>query len=207
MDADWSVELGSDDPTLEFPWADGSGQLAYVDLKAHPEQMGDVPEAQASPEMADFLSAINAPSSALLTAKCDVWTTSELDEQEQSYRAKVKFCSYVDLLFVEESDRRVFTKHEEFVKSLARVVSNSDAAVRRPSAVVAEFIVRRCWFHRGTAAQDGSALTVEGSADEVQEGFYVTFYLFGYGMEEEDARVRWRLGLQQVNRVLARMAA
>jgi hypothetical protein len=202
MDADWSVELGSDDPVLEFPWVDESGRLTYVDLKAHPERIVDVSEAQASPELADFLGALNAPTSTLLTAKCDLWTTNELTEQEKYYQAKIKFCSYVDILFVEEADRRVFAKHEEFVKSLARVVSNSEAA-GRPLAVVAEFIVRRCWFHSAS----GSASTVGGSAGELQEGFYVTFYLFGYGAEEEEGRRCWRLGLQQVNRVLARMAA
>ena len=33
MDADFSIELGREDPVLDFPWKDPAGKLAYVDLK------------------------------------------------------------------------------------------------------------------------------------------------------------------------------
>ena len=32
MDADWSVELGTDDPALEFPWTSPDGAQGYIDL-------------------------------------------------------------------------------------------------------------------------------------------------------------------------------
>jgi hypothetical protein len=33
MDADFSIELGPEDPVLDFPWKDSSGKFAYFDLK------------------------------------------------------------------------------------------------------------------------------------------------------------------------------
>ena len=39
MDADFSIELGREDPVLDFPWKDPAGKLAYVDLKRRPELM------------------------------------------------------------------------------------------------------------------------------------------------------------------------
>jgi hypothetical protein len=38
-------------------------------------------------------------------------------------------------------------------------------------------------------------------------GFYVTFYLFGYGADETEARKRWAKGLRQVTALLAATAA
>ena len=55
MDADFSVELGDEDPVLDFPWADASGRLAYFDLKRHPELLAQVGEAKEFPELAEFL--------------------------------------------------------------------------------------------------------------------------------------------------------
>ena len=46
MDADFSVELGADDPTLEFPWEDAGTELRHFDIKKHPEQIRFVDEAE-----------------------------------------------------------------------------------------------------------------------------------------------------------------
>src|SRR5260221_5422223 len=55
MDADFSIELGRDDPVLDFPWKDPAGKLAYVDLKRHPELMVEIEEAEKFPELGEFL--------------------------------------------------------------------------------------------------------------------------------------------------------
>ena len=75
MEADFAVELGADDETLEFPWAaDADGhRYRYYDLKRHPELLAQVEEAQRVPELGEFLRAMNAASSILETAKCDAW--------------------------------------------------------------------------------------------------------------------------------------
>ena len=150
MDADWSVELGSDDPVLEFPWTTHDGVLAYIDLKNHPDRLDDITEVNGLPELADFLRVANEPASSLLTAKCDAWTDHDLGEAEQIYGAKLKFCSYVDLLFAEEDARSSFVKHEVFVKNVARALNAfASETASDDLPVAAEFIVRRCWYRTG----------------------------------------------------------
>src|SRR5271166_4656139 len=98
MDADWSVELGADDPILEFPWSSPDGSQRYVDLSLHPDAIAEIPEAVRYPELREFLRTFNGPSSPWLTAKCDVWIDQELAEAEEIYDAHLKQSSYVDLV-------------------------------------------------------------------------------------------------------------
>ena len=78
MDADFSIELGREDPVLDFPWKDPAGKLAYVDLKRHPELLASIEEAEQFPELGEFLRTLNSPRSMVETAKCDAWATTEL---------------------------------------------------------------------------------------------------------------------------------
>ena len=87
MDADFSVELGGEDPVLDFPWTDASGRLAYFDLKRHPELLAQVEEAKELPELAEFLRCVNSARSAVESAKCDVWATQELTTEEEVFGA------------------------------------------------------------------------------------------------------------------------
>jgi hypothetical protein len=191
MDADWSVELAADDPALEFPWSSPEGSEGYVNLLARPEHLPEIPEATRYPELAEFLLALNAPSSPWLTAKCDVWFENELGEAEEIYDAALKMCSYFDLISRDVVARFSFEQHEQRVKSLARRLSDSDD---RP--IACDFIVRRCWYHHDSPADDSPS-----------PGFYVTFYLFGYGNDEAQARTRWAEGLQRVTSVLTAFTA
>ena len=54
MDADFSIELGGEDPGLDFPWKDPARKLAYVDLKRRPELMSWIEEAKTFPELGNF---------------------------------------------------------------------------------------------------------------------------------------------------------
>ncbi|HZD33147.1 MAG TPA: hypothetical protein VE779_15970 [Candidatus Angelobacter sp.] len=188
MDADWSVELGAEDPALEFPWASPDGTLCYVDLQEHPASLAEIPEAVQFPELGEFLRVINLESSPWLTVKCDVWTDDGLVEAEGIYQADRKFCCYVDLIAREPAARFSFERHEAWVKSAARSLSASDN-----EAIACEFVVRRCWYHPG------------GNADPLQptRGFYVTFYLSGYGRDATEAHARWAEGLRRVMPTLA----
>jgi len=188
MDADWSVELGTDDPTLEFPWSSPDGSQGYVDLSSQPEALTAIPEAAAYPELAEFLRTVNGKSSPWQTVKCDVWTDDELGEAETIYDGTLKFCSYVDLIVRDAAARWSFERHEAWVKSAARELDGEGAV-----SIACEFIVRRCWFHP------------EGAVDpeHTTAGFYVTLYLFGYGHDEAEARARWAEGLRRVTGVLA----
>src|SRR5208282_2533865 len=99
MDADFSIELGREDPVLDFPWTDPAGKLAYFDLKRQPALIAKVEEAEQFPELAEFLRTVNSALSLVESAKCDVWTTAELSAEEEIFNASHKFASYVDLVF------------------------------------------------------------------------------------------------------------
>src|SRR5271166_3406767 len=99
MDADFSIELGRDDPALDFPWHDPAGKLVYRDLKKYPELMACIEEAGRFPELGEFLQAMNSAPSTVETAKCDAWATTDLSAEEEIYDASHKFASYVDIVF------------------------------------------------------------------------------------------------------------
>src|SRR6476646_7856565 len=76
VEADFAVELGAEDETLDFPWAADDGGLRHYDLKRQPELLPEIEEARRVPELGEFLAAINSPSGILETAKCDVWSST-----------------------------------------------------------------------------------------------------------------------------------
>ncbi len=192
MDADWSVELGADDPVLEFPWSSPDGPQHYVDLREHPEAVANIPEARQYSELAEFLTQANADSSAWMTVKCDVWLDDELAEAEAIYDANLKFCCYVYLIARDETARWSFERHESWVKATAKTLSTDD-----DEPLACELIVRRCWYH-----PDGRP-----DPERMTANFYVTLYLFGYGRDEAAARAQWARGLRLLTPVLVASGA
>lgn len=186
MDADFSVELGGEDPVLDFPWTDASGRLAYFDLKRHPELLEQIEEGQRFPELADFLRGANSARSEVESAKCDAWTTTDLTPEEEIFAASHKFASYVDLVSSDSDQRQSFPEHERFAKRLV-------ALLRRAPEVSssAEVCVRRCFF---------------GEASEASEGFYFTVYVNGYGNDEAAARQNWAIGMRLVANAIEQLS-
>jgi len=189
MDTDWSVELGADDPALQFPWVSPDGSRGYVDLLRHPEAIATITETIICPELSELLLVLNNDISPWLTAKCDVWQEDELSEAELIYDAKLKFCSYIDLVARDFNSRFSFGRHEAWVKAAASALSSTSS-----NGIACEFIVRRCWF----GATDGRQY-------ESVPGFCVTLYLFGYG-DLAEARANWAHGLRQATTLLASSA-
>ena len=183
MQVDFSVELGPDDAVLEFPWA-ASGDLQYYDLKHHPELLPLLDEARRFKPLADLLAVVNYASSPFETAKCDAWFTSELDPEEEIYGVAAKFGSYVDVLFSGEG-RFSFSAHEDLVKRWTTLLRK---APEIPAA--AEFIIRRCDFK-----------------NDPRDGFYMTVYTFGYGENEESARIQWVIVLKLVENAIRQATA
>ena len=186
MEADWAVELGAGDETLEMPWAAAEGGPRYHDLKRQPELLLNIEEAGRIPELAQCLAAINSPVSILETAKCDAWATSEIDFEEEIFGAAFKFGSYLDLLFSEERARFSFPEHERLAKQLTELLRRVPEI---PAA--AQFLVRRCHYRREA---------------EIASGFYVTFYLFGYGDDELLARQHWGRALKLAENALMQLS-
>ena len=182
MQADFGVELGADDETLELPWAAAGGGPRYFDLKRQPELLFEVEEAQRLPALREFLAAINSPRGILETAKCDAWSSTEIAPEEEIFGAACKFGSYIDLLFSDSDSRFAFAEHEQLAKQVTQLLKHVPEI---PAAT--ELIIRRCFYHLG---------------DAVRDGFYITLYLFGYGDDEPEARQRWAIALKLVENAL-----
>jgi hypothetical protein len=187
VQADYAVELGADDEVLEFPWSAHDRGLQYYDLRRNPELLLHIEEAQRVSELGQFLAAINSPASILGTAKCDVWTSTEINPEEEMFAAPVKFGSYIDLLFSEEPRRCFLPDHEIIAKNLSQLLSR---APEIPAA--AEFLIRRCYYRYAN--------------DRTEEGFYITFYLFGYDADETRARQCWEIGLKLVENAILQLS-
>jgi hypothetical protein len=143
LQADFSVELGQEDPALELPWSSGDQSVRYYDLKRFPELVLQIPEAVAHPELSAFLTRMNAPDSPFATAKCDVWPSRDISPEEEIFGAAEKFVSYVDLVFVDTNARISFEKHEGFSEKLCVLLGRVPDI---PATV--ELVIRRCYFHQ-----------------------------------------------------------
>ncbi|MBZ5652749.1 MAG: hypothetical protein LAO18_19950 [Acidobacteriia bacterium] len=185
MEADFAVELGVDDETLELPWAAADGGPCYYDLKREPALLLQVEEASRVPELAEFLAVMNSPAGILETAKCDTWSSTEINPEEEIFGAAYKFGSYVDILFSEKTARFSFPEHEHFAKRITQLLKRVPEI---PAA--AESLVRRCFYHM---------------AEETKDGFYITLYVFGYGDDEAQARQRWAIALKLAENAVRQM--
>ena len=195
MQVDCAVELAAGDETLEFPWAAPDGGPRYYDLKRHPELLLYIDEARRVPELGEFLAAVNSGATILETAKCDVWGSTEINPEEEIFGAAWKFGSYVDLVFTRPASRFSFPDHEK----LARQITEPLKKVPEIPAA-AEFLVRRCYYHRAADCHQAD------DRANLQEGFYLTFYLFGYGDDEAGARQRWGIALKLVENALRQIS-
>jgi hypothetical protein len=189
MDADFSIELGREDPVLDFPWTDPAGKLSYVNVKRHPEWLSQIEEAENFPELKEFLRTLNSTRSTVETAKCDAWETTELNAEEEIYDASHKFVSYVDKVFSDTNiDARLsFSQHEQFASRLVELLRRAPEM-----SAAAEVNVRRCYY----AEHDG-----------VREGFYFTLYVSGYGNDGAEARRNWGVGLKLVGNAILQLSA
>jgi len=187
MQAEFSVELTADDPTLALPWSDPDGRWSYLDLRAHPEQLAQIPEANMFPELREFLVSANAASSNLQSAKCDTWFSDEITEEEAIFGAPWKFGSYVDVAFHRSAPQSSFAIHEAFAIRLVELLRR---APELPAA--AEIVIRRAHFESPDAP--------------VREGFYFTIYVTGYGDDESDAKQACGIALRLVGHATLQMS-
>ena len=91
-----------------MPWAAADGDPRYYDLKRQPELLLELEEARRAPELAEFLAVMNSPGGILESAKCDTWSSTEINPEEEIFGTAYKFGSYVNLLFSQEASRSSF---------------------------------------------------------------------------------------------------
>jgi len=196
MHADFSVELGRDDPALELPWNSNDPHVRYFDLKNHPELVDQIPEVVAHPELGSFLARINAAGFPLATAKCDAWSSSEVAPEEEIFGDR-KFVSYIDLVFVNDEDRCSLEKHEALAKELCRLLSHSPEI-----AATAEFVIRHCYYYQDVPLGE-RALKQDGFASIT--GFCLTAYVSGFGDSENNPVHRWTIALNLLKHALVQL--
>lgn len=195
MYTDVSLELGREDHALELPWTSPDGRQRYLNLKSQPELLLEVTEAAYNRDLADFLVAMNAPHSAVETAKCDTWLSDDIPPEEEIFGAPWKFGSYVDLVFTAEASRASLPLHEKFANEVAGLLGK---APDFPAS--AEFIVRRCYFHSSSTMDASAAL-------DSTDGYCVTVYVSGFGDDESGATKNWVIGLKVVQNALIQWLA
>ena len=111
----------------------------------------------------------------------------DVQPEEEIFGANSKFGSYINLLFTDEPKRFSFFEHEQMATRLTQLLRRVPEI---PAA--AEFLVRRCHYHH---------------EDETRDGFYITFYLFGYGDDELQAQQRWAIALKLVENAIRQISA
>ena len=178
MDAEFSVELGADDPTLAVPWRSPDGHISYLDLRSTPEAIEQVVEVRAFPELRELLQALNASGSPYQTAKCDAWFDTLMDVDDEPYGAAMKCACYVDVFFGGLENLAPFNEHEQRAQAVVQRLRQAEDVPAR-----IEVIVRRAFF------QDES-------------GFYWTVYVFGYGDDMDSARSNWNAALTALRNAL-----
>jgi hypothetical protein len=186
LQADFSVEMGGDDPVLEVPWTAADGSLRYCDLRTHPELIEQIEEARRFPELGEFLRSINAASGGFATVKCDAWASTEIEAAEEIFGASHKIESYCDVILRDQEDQCSFAQHERMVQRLVALLKK---APEIPAAI--EFVVRQCLFH---------------GVGETRDGCAITCFAFGYGHDEAQARRQWAIALKLVENALGQAA-
>jgi len=174
-------ELGPDDARLEIPWASADDPtLAYIDLKTFPDKAEELDECRSRPVLGSLLRAINRPDSLLLSAKCHVWITHELAEEERwDFDFPVKVASYLDLLFDSPDLGANLAPHLRLAEEIERGMKETRLQAQMDIAV------RRCLFHA-----------------EENWGYYLALFIHAYGATENEAEAVWTLALLNLREVL-----
>jgi hypothetical protein len=187
METDWSVAAGADDPLIEARWLDAASGLAWVDLRVDAEmqsaRIAALPEAAASPAMAQALVLLNAPHGLLMTTKCDRWQMSdeeraELAEVLDGPMAARGVGSYIDVLMAHAVPMSDFLLHEEW----ARTASRRCAALPFDDARV--------------------ELVVRPARNDAVWGYGLTMYCYAGGADESLAEAAWSRAIEQTIPVL-----
>lgn len=181
MRVDVSQETDPGDPVLEVPWVDSSNpRRRYVDLKQHPEAVADLEECRDYPALGGFLRAANSGLSAFRSAKCEVWETSDLTEDERlDFGLPYKVGSYVDLVLDAPKLNDRLDVHQRCAETIAESLSGVKVQAQL------EIPIRRCLFH-----------------PEERWGYSLTIFTHAYGETAQEAKSQWVMTSQAIERAL-----
>jgi hypothetical protein len=190
MLSEWTAECAHDAPTLIVPWSDAASGAHFVDLRANPYDIADIPEADHNPTLARALRSLNATRSPFLTAKCDAWQLASTDPEHAETLDRLRlelmlheedalhgYASYIDLLWRERS---VFASRHQQQDRLDRIVRRAHRLQHPESAL--ECVLRPAFLDLATPL----------------EGFSITLYVTALAAEPEPARRRWELAMDDL---------
>ncbi len=182
---EWSTATAMDDPVLVVPWQTPDGDGRWVDLREDDFGLDEIREADEHPALLSALRALNSGRSPVFTAKCDVWAMGEdelaatrddlLLEAEQ---AETGMACYLDLLW---RDRAIFaSRHrtEQMLYRLDRMIEELPGTLAKAEAVIRPAVVEL----------DGA----------VGEGYCLSLYVKGVGVDAAEADERWSAALAEV---------
>jgi len=194
MVVDWSVECSAEDPVLVVPWtAEEAGASKaqsvadFVDLRENPYDLDQIPEADQHPPLMQALRALNAPRSAMFTAKCDAWALSAEELEELRERldiveggfetAAAGFASYIDLVWRDRSIFASFHQSEQLLHRIARLA----APIEQPMAMI------DCVLRPALVDLTGP-----------REGFAISLYVKAAAPDADAAKQTWASALEAV---------
>jgi len=201
MHAEWQVECGADDPVVVVPWS--GPDTSFVDLRAHPDSIEEIPEADAHPPLMQALRALNTNRSPVFTAKCDAWALSEdevaqlrldlalevVDAHEEeaaendSAALQSGFGSYIDFICRDRALFASFARQEHLLRSVTRLALPLD----HPRAAL-DCVLRPAF------------VSLQGA----QEGFAVSVYVKALGESSRKAWSAWAMAIADVVDLLRR---
>ena len=182
---EWSTATAADDPVLVVPWQAPDGSVRWVDLREDDFALDEIREADEHPALLAALRALNSGRSPVFTAKCDVWAmeAEELlatrnDLLLEAEQAAAGMACYLDLLW---RDRGIFaSRHrtEQVLYRLERMVEELPGSLAKAEAVVRPAVV-----------------DLDGG---VAEGYCLSLYVKGVGVDGAEAEERWSAALREV---------
>lgn len=193
MLTEWSAECAADDPLIEVPWSSPDGALSWIDLRTDPDAVDEITEADEHPSLLSALRALNASRSPVFTSKCDVWPmdTDELEVMRADLLleedvAADGLTSYIDLVF---SDRATFaSRHqaEQMMHRIDRIARDLPHSLAKLELVLRPSVI---------------------DIDSVREGYGITMYVKGVGVDTGEASDRWSAALRDVARAVRAMSS
>jgi hypothetical protein len=188
MLSNWTAECSHDAPTLVVPWSDAESGAHFIDLRTHPYDIADIPEADHNPALTRALRSLNATRSPFLTAKCDTWTLAPSDYAEQLEALRLElilpmeegtfgYSSYIDILWRERS---VFASAHQQQDRLDRIVRRAQKLDHPESAL--ECVLRPALLDLNSPL----------------EGYAFTLYVTAIGPDPATALRRWECALEDI---------
>jgi hypothetical protein len=188
MLSEWTAECGTHDPFIEVPWHSEDGALRWVDLRTDPDALDEIREADDHPALLAALRTLNAARSPAFTSKCDVWV---MDKEELSALrdelmlddgvAEAGMACYIDLLWRERGVFASRHRAEQRMHRIDRMARDLPFNLAKVECVLRHAVV---------------------DLESVQEGYGITLYVKGCGVDELEAEERWGAALRGVARMV-----